>query len=189
MKSDNKHNFRLTEKQPHTSKEKFMFTRAFISTLFVAILAVGCASNKPKNDADALANGADGANNGLVLELNGDSDSNTAGGLQTVYFAFDSSTLGESTKAALTANAEFLKANASVDVQVEGHADERGGRQYNLALGERRAKAVRDHLVANGVASKRISIISYGKEKPMAEGHDESAWSKNRRANFVITAK
>ncbi|MFY7993568.1 MAG: peptidoglycan-associated lipoprotein Pal [Bacteriovoracaceae bacterium] len=166
-----------------------MFTRAFFSTVFVAILAVGCASNKPKNDADALANGADGANNGLTLELNGDSDSNTAGGLQTVYFAFDSSTLGESTKASLTANAEFLKANATVDVQVEGHADERGGRQYNLALGERRAKAVRDHLVANGVASKRISIISYGKEKPMAEGHDESAWSKNRRANFVITAK
>lgn len=86
-------------------------------------------------------------------------------------------------------NAEFLKTNAQVDIQIEGHADERGGRQYNLALGERRAKAMRDYLVAKGVSSKRISTISYGNERTLAEGHDESAWSKNRRANFVITAK
>ena len=167
-----------------------MFTRAFFTTVMVALLAVGCASKKPTNDQDA-ANGADAnaANNGLALELNGDSDSNKAGGLQTVFFGFDSSTLDGSAKDAMKANADFLKANAKVDVQVEGHCDERGGRQYNLALGERRAKSVRDYLVAMGVEAKRISTISYGNERTLAEGHDESAWSKNRRANFVITAK
>lgn len=166
-----------------------MFTRAFFTTLMVGLLAVGCASNKPKNAQDDGALGADGANNGLSLELNGDSDSNKAGGLQTVYFGFDSSNLDSETKEAVKVNAEFLKANANVDIQVEGHCDERGGRQYNLALGERRAKAVRDYLVALGVESKRISTISYGNERPKAEGSDESAWSQNRRANFVVTAK
>lgn len=165
-----------------------MFTRAFFSTLLVGFLAVGCASKKPQNDQDG-AMGADGANAGLTLELNGDSDSNTAGGLQTVYFDFNSSSIGSDTRSALNNNVEFLTSNPSVDVQIEGHADERGGIQYNLALGERRAKAVRDYLVARGVESKRISTISYGKERPVAEGHDESAWSKNRRANFVVTAK
>jgi peptidoglycan-associated lipoprotein len=167
-----------------------MFTRGFFTTLMVAFLAVGCASNKPKNaQDDAAANGANGANNGLSLELNGDSDNGKAGGLKTVFFGFDSSTLDSDTKAAVQANADYLKANANVDVQVEGHCDERGGRQYNLALGERRAKTVRDQLVALGVESKRISVISYGSERPKAEGNDESAWSQNRRANFVVTAK
>jgi peptidoglycan-associated lipoprotein len=166
-----------------------MFTRAFFTTLMVGFLAVGCASKKPNNTQDTGAEGADGANSGLTLELNGDSDSNTAGGLQTVYFDFNSSNLDSSTKQKLEENAEYLKSNTSVDVQIEGHADERGGRQYNLALGERRAKAARDYLVALGVDSKRISTISYGSERPVAEGHDESAWSKNRRANFVVTAK
>ena len=167
-----------------------MFTRAFFTTIMVGLLAVGCASNKPKNSQDdAAANGADGANNGLSLELNGDSDNAKAGGLKTVFFGFDSSNLEGDTKSAVQANADFLKANANVDVQVEGHCDERGGRQYNLALGERRAKAVRDYLVALGVESKRISTVSYGNERPKAEGNDESAWSQNRRANFVVTAK
>lgn len=166
-----------------------MFTRAFFTTLMVGFLAIGC-SSKPKNAQDgAVATNADGANSGLTLELNGDSDSSKAGGLRTVYFGFDSSTLDGEAKSTMQANAEFLTANASVDIQVEGHCDERGGRQYNLALGERRAKAVRDHLVALGVAAKRVSVVSYGNERPAAEGHDESAWSKNRRGNFVITAK
>ena len=166
-----------------------MFTRAFFTTLMVGLLAVGCASKKPDNGQDAGADAANGANNGLSLELNGDSDSNKAGGLQTVFFGFDSSSLEGASKEPVKANAEYLKANAKIDIQVEGHCDERGGRQYNLALGERRAKAVRDTLVAFGVEAKRISTISYGNERTLAEGHDESAWGKNRRANFVVTAK
>src|SRR5690606_2766020 len=107
---------------------------------------------------------------------------------QTVYFAFDSSSLDSSAKDGMKKNAEFLKNMTKVDIQVEGHCDERGGRQYNLALGERRAKAVRDYLIALGVAAKRITTVSYGNERPVAEGHDESSWGKNRRANFVVTA-
>lgn len=166
-----------------------MFTRAFFTTLMVGLLAIGCASNKPKNAQDGAANGADGANNGLTLELNGDSDNGKAGGLKTVNFGFDSSTLDSDSKETIKGNAEYLKTNANVDVQVEGHCDERGGRQYNLALGERRAKAVRDYMVALGVEAKRLSTISYGSERSKVEGHDEAAWAQNRRANFVVTAK
>ena len=166
-----------------------MFTRAFFTTLLVAFLAVGCSSKKPANNQDQGAANSNGANAGLTLELNGDSDNNTAGGLQTVYFDFNSSSIEGSTAATLKGNADFLKTNPTVDIQVEGHADERGGRQYNLALGERRAKAVRDYLVNQGVEAKRISTISYGNERPVAEGHDDASWSKNRRANFVVTAK
>lgn len=165
-----------------------MIRSSLLALVAASLMAVGCASKKPANNPDGLtANG--GNNTGLSLELKGDSDSGTAGGLQTVYFGFDSSTLGSDAQTALKANAEFLKANTSVDVQIEGHADERGGIQYNLALGEKRAKAVREYLVALGVAQKRIAVISYGKEKPVAFGHDEGAWEKNRRANFVVTAK
>lgn len=165
-----------------------MFTRALCSILLVSFFAVGCASKKPTNTADT-ATEFDADNSGLTLNLNGDSDSNTAGGLVTVYFAFNSAQLSSATTSQLNANVEFLKSNPTVDIQIEGHADERGGIQYNLALGEKRAKSVRDYLVANGISSNRISVISYGKERPVAEGHDEAAWSKNRRANFVITAK
>ncbi len=130
-----------------------------------------------------------GNNNGMALELNGDSDSNRAGALKTVYFGYNSSAIEGDTRDSLNSNAEFLKTNAAVKIQVEGHCDERGSVQFNLALGERRAKATRDYLVAQGVASSRISIISLGKEKPVSFGHDEESWSKNRRANFVVTEK
>lgn len=167
-----------------------MFARALTTSLVALFLAVGCSSSKPKNSQDdGSAVGSDGDNAGLSLELNGSSDTGKAGGLQTVYFPFDSSAVEGETKSTLTSNADFLKKMASVDIQVEGHCDERGGRQYNLALGERRAKAVRDVLVALGVPAKRISVVSYGSERPAAEGSDESSWAKNRRANFVITAK
>lgn len=165
-----------------------MLRSSVLSVLAALFVMVGCASQKPANSPDSLTSDA-GSNPGLSLELRGDSDSGTAGGLQTVYFAFDSSTLGTDAQDSLKANAEFLKTNTTVDVQVEGHCDERGGIQYNLALGERRAKAVRDYLVALGVAKARISVVSYGKEKPSAFGHDEAAWGKNRRGNFVVTAK
>jgi peptidoglycan-associated lipoprotein len=166
-----------------------MFARAFSASLIALFLVVGC-SSKPKNAQDnAAAVGSEGNNKGPTLELNGSSDVGNAGGLKTVYFGFDSSTLEGDTKEAIKSNADFLKQMATVDIQVEGHCDERGGRQYNLALGERRAKAVRDYLVALGVPAKRISVVSYGSERPAAEGSDESSWAKNRRANFVVTAK
>ena len=88
-----------------------------------------------------------------------------------------------------TPQAWIDKAVSSLEVQIEGHCDERGGVQYNMALGERRAKTVRDYLVAMGVPRSRVSTVTLGKEQPVSFGHDEESWGKNRRGNFVITAK
>jgi peptidoglycan-associated lipoprotein len=165
-----------------------------LSVLFISasFFMASCSSKKAGQDGDSMMSndgGEEMTDQGLSLELNGSSDSLTAGGLSTVYFAYDSSTLSDSARSIIDANAAFLKASPAVQVQVEGHADERGGVQYNLALAERRANAVRDYLVAMGVDSSRVSTISYGKERPLDLGHDEAAWARNRRANFVITAK
>ena len=160
----------------------------FLSS-FMAL--VGCSSKK-KTEAtgeEPMATTTDTTAGGGGLNINGDSDNKTAGNLSTVYFDFDSSTLRADTKSALDANSTFLNGNASVEVQIEGHCDERGGVEYNLALGERRAKSVMDYLIAMGVPAARITTISYGKEKPIAMGHDEASWSQNRRANFVVTKK
>ncbi|MEC7276921.1 MAG: peptidoglycan-associated lipoprotein Pal [Bdellovibrionota bacterium] len=165
-----------------------------VITMLLALGLASCGSSSKKNNTapgmgDSTTEDRDMGNDGMNLELNGDSDSGKAGALQTVYFGFNSANLNSSTRAALQNNADFLKDNGDVQVQIEGHADERGGVQYNLALGEKRAKAVKEYLVSMGVSSSRITTISFGKERPIAFGHDESAWSKNRRANFVVTAK
>ncbi|MBC7428328.1 MAG: peptidoglycan-associated lipoprotein Pal [Bacteriovorax sp.] len=169
------------------------------SVLILTILAASlsltsCASKKTKstegvdNTSPDSTTLTDNAKTGAV-ELNGDSDSNRAGSLKTVYFDYNSSAIAGSTKEALDSNADFLKKNTAVKVQAEGHCDERGSVQFNLALGEKRAKSVRDYLVGAGVAANRITVISLGKEKPVSFGHDEESWSKNRRANFVVTEK
>jgi len=108
----------------------------------------------------------------------------TVADLKTVYFALDSWALDDATRATLDANARILRDNTAITVRVEGHCDERGTVEYNMSLGQKRADAVRDYLVGAGVAQNRVSTISYGKERPAVEGHDESAWSKNRRAEF-----
>ena len=166
-----------------------------ILTILAASMALSsCASNK-KKPTEGLDNSADtttldnGNNSGMSLDVNGDSDSNRAGALKTVYFAYSSAAIAGDTKDTLNANADFLKKNAAVKVQVEGHCDERGSVQFNLALGEKRAKSVRDYLVAQGVSASRITVISLGKEKPVSFGHDEESWSKNRRGNFLVTEK
>lgn len=97
-----------------------------------------------------------------------------------VYFDFDQYTLTAESRAVLLAHAEKLK-GASVAVRLEGHADERGSREYNMALGEKRANAVRDFLVTQGVSGSSLEVISFGEEQPVATGHDESSWSENRR--------
>ncbi len=165
---------------------------ALMALLVLSMALSSCANNKKKTTEGVDSTTPDSiVENGKtgVLEVNGDSDSNRAGGLQTVYFDYNSAGLSGSTKDTLTANAEFLKKNTTLKIQVEGHADERGSVQFNLALGERRAKSVRDFLVGAGVAAARVSVISLGKEKPVSFGHDEESWSKNRRANFVVTEK
>ena len=107
--------------------------------------------------------------------------------LKDVFFDFDKADIREDQKAALNHNVGWLKASARVKITVEGHCDERGTAEYNLGLGERRAKAVKDYLVDAGIAADRIATISYGKERPFVLGHDESAWKWNRRGHFVIS--
>ncbi len=104
----------------------------------------------------------------------------------TVYFGFDSAELGGKAQATLDRQAAFLNVNPALVVIVEGHADERGTREYNLALGDRRATAVRDYLLAKGLNSARIRTVSYGKERPAVSGSNEGSWEKNRRAATVL---
>ena len=106
--------------------------------------------------------------------------------LKDVFFDFDKSVIRADGKKSLDENVRWLKANPKATIVIEGHCDERGTREYNLGLGQRRAKSAQDYLVAAGIDAKRIKIISYGKERPFAPGHDESAWKWNRRAHFVL---
>jgi len=109
--------------------------------------------------------------------------------LKDVYFEYDRSTIPEDQKATLTQDAAWLKANPAVKVTIEGHCDERGTAEYNLGLGERRARAVKDFLTASGIAADRLVTISYGKERPAVLGHDENAWKWNRRVHFAATTR
>ena len=104
----------------------------------------------------------------------------------TVNFDFDSAELTVSARSTLNRQSAFLSVNPDLMIVIEGHADERGTREYNLALGERRATAVRDYLVAKGINSARVRTVSYGKERPAVSGSDEAAWAKNRRASTVL---
>ena len=109
--------------------------------------------------------------------------------LKDIHFDFDRYDIRPEDGAILRENAALLKKFPSMKIQVEGHCDERGTIEYNLALGERRANKTKDYLISLGVSAVRISTISYGKEKPLDPGHNEEAWAKNRRAHTIITAK
>lgn len=109
--------------------------------------------------------------------------------LEDVRFDYDAYMLNDEAKSILAKNVEVLKSNPKLAVQIEGHCDERGTVEYNLALGQKRATAVRNYLIAAGISATRIFTISYGKEKPVDPGHDEDAWSKNRRAHPVGAAE
>jgi peptidoglycan-associated lipoprotein len=116
-------------------------------------------------------------------------DLNRSSPLKPVFFEYDSAELATVAQAALTENATVLKKYPSWTITIEGHCDERGTAEYNLALGERRAVAARAYLVSLGIPADRLRTVSYGKEFPFDSGHDDSAYAKNRRAHFVITAK
>lgn len=109
--------------------------------------------------------------------------------LKPVFFAYDSDELSDAAKAALSANADVLRTYSTWVVTIEGHSDERGTAEYNLALGDRRALAARTYLVSLGIGAARLRTVSYGKEFPFDPGHDEAAWAQNRRAHFMLTAK
>ena len=109
--------------------------------------------------------------------------------LKDIHFDFDKYDIRPADAAILKGNAELLKKYHKVKIQIEGHCDERGTVEYNLALGERRANSTRNYLVSIGVSPERVSTISYGKERPLDPAHNEEAWTKNRRAHTIITAK
>jgi peptidoglycan-associated lipoprotein len=116
-------------------------------------------------------------------------DLNRDSPLKPVFFPLDSADLDDSGRAVATANAELLKKYPTWVITIEGHCDERGTAEYNLALGERRAVAVKTYLVSLGIPPDRVRTVSYGKEFPFDPGHTDEAWAKNRRGHFVITSK
>ena len=105
---------------------------------------------------------------------------------RNIYFDFDKFSLTPDARKTLAEKASFLNAHPEIKIKIEGHCDERGTREYNLALGERRAKSAQDYLVFLGINPARVSTISYGEEMPVDPGHNEEAWTKNRRAQFVV---
>lgn len=147
------------------------------------LLLAACDSSS----TDSTANGGSGLNGGVGSGngvLGQTSDGVNVG--DHVLFETDSSVVNAEGQSVLAAQAGWLKDNESVNVLIEGHADERGTREYNLALGERRATAVKNYLASQGVSSSRVTTTSFGKERPAVTGNDESAWSQNRRAVTVI---
>jgi peptidoglycan-associated lipoprotein len=111
------------------------------------------------------------------------------GFLQDAFFGYDESALSSDAQAALSASAAWLKQHTEYNILVEGHCDERGTEQYNLALGDRRANIVKQYLQTLGVDASRMRTVSYGEERPFDAGHDESSWAKNRRAHLVIVGR
>ena len=168
-------------------------TKRFL-VLIAAIGLLAACETAPKDAANAA--GASGSSSSTSSSTEASSSSSSSAAAtpaeelasigDRVFFDYDSSALSAEAKATLSAQAAFLASNPSVTIIVEGHCDERGTREYNLALGERRATAARDYLVAQGVNAARIKTISYGKERPSFIGSNPYAYSKNRRAVSVI---
>jgi peptidoglycan-associated lipoprotein len=154
------------------------------AAIALALALAGCSSNKSDDSGKNTNQQSAPVSSGSSYDPN--AGANDLAGLQrVVYFDFDKSDLSPAAQSILDSNIAALR-NGTKSIRLEGHADERGTREYNLALGERRANAVAKYLQVNGIASSRIETISYGKEKPADAGHDESAWAKNRRVEIVL---
>ena len=164
----------------------------YLLILMCAFAIGACAkAKKPDETAPQAGEGTDGnpvVSSEMSFDASG-SDSGRIDGLQTIFFAYDQAQLSGEARKALQGNADWIKSHNDVVVQVEGHCDNRGSTEYNLALGERRAKAVRAYLVSLGIDANRLSVMSYGEEKPLQQGESEDAWQKNRRANFLPIKK
>ncbi|MBC9180300.1 peptidoglycan-associated lipoprotein Pal [Pseudoroseomonas ludipueritiae] len=159
-----------------------------LSALAAAAMLTACASEDTSGAATgAGAAGGLGAGSGLAGSVRPGSQEDLVANVgDRVFFALDSSSVGADQRPVLERQAAWLAQYPQVTVAMEGHADERGTREYNLALGQRRANAARDILVSQGVSGSRISTISYGKDRPAALGSNEEAWAQNRRAVTVV---
>jgi peptidoglycan-associated lipoprotein len=123
-----------------------------------------------------------------MADVRAEQAASAAAGLRDVFFAYDSWTISEEGRQALSRDAEWMKSTPSAVVKVEGHCDERGTSAYNLVLGEKRAKAARNYLVELGVGANRLSVVSYGKERPSCNEHAESCYQQNRRGHLALKA-
>jgi peptidoglycan-associated lipoprotein len=150
-----------------------------IIMLAVGLALAGCAKNKLPNNADGL--GLNGATPGSQQDF-------TVNVGDRVFFETDSSALTDTARQTLDKQASWLQKYTNYPITIEGHADERGTREYNIALGARRAQTVRDYLISRGIQANRMRTISYGKERPVAVCNDISCWSQNRRAVTVLNA-
>ena len=148
-------------------------------------VAVDSASGSSSSSATAAGAGSSSSSSSTTATQMSDAEKLAQVG-NTVYFGFDSSELAGEAQATLDRQAAFLNVNPTMVVIIEGHADERGTREYNLALGDRRAVTVRDYLLAKGLNDARVRTVSYGKERPAVSGSNEESWAKNRRAATVL---
>jgi len=160
--------------------------------LLVVALLAGCSSQPAKDDTAAATPqpaptsraapaGVDGSSTPAARSM----DVKTALSKRSIYYDYDQYDIKPEYRPVVEAHAQQLRANPAMKVRIEGNGDERGSREYNLALGQRRAEAVKKMMLLLGVSDKQIEAISYGEEKPVASGHDESAWSKNRRSDIA----
>jgi peptidoglycan-associated lipoprotein len=177
-----------------------------LGLLAMTLLVVGCGPKRPPAVATApggtgsssrsSATGAQPVDEGpdvRPLENEGAlgsdmlSDANGEGGpLADIHFELDGVDLGDEARSTLDQHAQWIQAHPTAKVRVEGHCDERGTVEYNLALGDKRAQAARDYLLSRGAPASRLSVVSYGKERPLDPGHDEAAWARNRRDHFNV---
>lgn len=165
-----------------------MSIRALVlSSIVVLAFAPGCSKNKKASatTAGAGSGGASSTKGKTAVQLTGTKKSGEAVSFDPVYFEFDSSEISSEHRDSLGALARHMKANPKLSLTVEGHCDERGTVEYNIALGDRRARAIKDYLGSLGVSEANVSIISYGKERPAVAGKSESANAKNRRGMLV----
>jgi peptidoglycan-associated lipoprotein len=166
-----------------------MLKRTIYSLAIVALIA-GCSSGTKLNNAPVTDGGAGqgGAASGVApvtIDQNAQNAQGPVGVARIIYFDFDSYTVKPEYQSVLDGHARFLKANPQRHVSIEGHTDERGGREYNLALGQKRSEAVRKSLVLLGVNDGQIEAVSFGKEKPAVQGTGEDVWAQNRRAEIT----
>ena len=182
------------------------FKLLILPVVIGAVAVTGCANRKPVTDGTTtpiINNGSNTDTSGATTQpydpyASIDQRGGSAIGVtdanrpflakRVVHFEFDSSDILSTDYPTLQAHAQFLNANANSRVALVGHTDERGTREYNMALGERRAKSVESFLVSNGVRKEQLETVSYGKEQPINEGHDEAAWSENRRVDIKYEA-
>ncbi len=169
-----------------------MLKRTIYSLALVALIA-GCSSGTKLNEAAVSDSGGAGAGAGgaasgvapVSIDQNARNAQGPVGVARIIYFDFDSYTIKPEFQALIDGHARFLKANPQRRVSIEGHTDDRGGREYNLALGQKRSEAVRRALGLLGVGDSQVEAVSFGKEKPAAQGFNEEAWAQNRRAEIA----